>query len=72
MRSQKGVSIERISVKDVSSKQRAHDKFSMGQVAIEDLSTAKGWSRWIEDLSRIYRADKEHKNFAQWIEEVVE
>ena len=39
---------------------------------VENLSTAKGWSRLTEDLSRIYRVDREHKNFAQWIKEIVE
>ena len=39
--------------------------------SVENLSTAKGWSRWIEDLSRFYRADRENKNFTQWIGEIV-
>ena len=32
----------------------------------------KGRSRWIEDLSCIYRANREYKNFARWIEDAVE
>ena len=28
-------------------------------------------SRWIENLSRMYRADREHKNWARWIDIVV-
>ena len=29
-------------------------------------------SRWIKNLSRMYQADKEHRNLAQWIDLVVE
>ena len=29
-------------------------------------------SRWIENLSRIYRVDKEHRNLSRWIEVAVE
>ena len=32
---------------------------------------AKERSQWIEDLSRIYRADRENKNFARLIEEAI-
>jgi len=39
--------------------------------AVEDLSTAKEWSRWIEDLSRSYWSDKMLKILAWWIEEAV-
>ena len=39
--------------------------------AVEDLSMAK-ISRWIENLSKIYRPDRELRKLARWIEEVVE
>ena len=40
--------------------------------AIEDLSTAKRVSRWIKNLSRIYQADRKHRNMPRWIEEALE
>ena len=33
---------------------------------------AKGVSRWIKNLLRIYQVDKKHKNLFQWIEKAVE
>ena len=47
-----------------------------GSQQIEKLSrcyqekTQKSW--WIEDLSRIYQADRELRNFPRWIEEAIE
>ena len=38
----------------------------------ENLSTAKGSSWWIEDLSRIYQSNKEQRNFSRWIKRAVE
>ena len=34
--------------------------------------TTKRVSQWIENLSRIYRTDREHRNLSRWIEEAVE
>ena len=33
---------------------------------------AKRVSQWIENLSRIYQADREHRNLSRLIEEVIE
>ena len=40
--------------------------------AINNLSMVKRRSQWIENLSRIYRADREQRKLARWIEEAIE
>ena len=40
-------------------------------ISYRGFINGKGVSRWIENLSRIYQADRMHRKMAQWIEEVV-
>ena len=40
-------------------------------ISYRGFINGKGVSRWIENLSRIYRVDRMDKNLAQWIKEVV-
>ena len=58
-----------IFVENLSSTKSGQKRIYQGSV--KNLLTTKGWSRWIEDLSRIYWEDREHRKNSQWIEKLL-